>query len=54
MAKIHYRNGGESKTIAVGARNTLSVENNEYGRLYFGVDSRYANSSGSFTVTVNW
>jgi hypothetical protein len=54
MAKIRYRNGGESKTLAVGATNTLSVENNEYGRLYFGVDRRYANSSGSFTVTVNW
>lgn len=54
MAKIHYRNGGESKTIAVGATNTLSVENNEYGRLYFGVDSRYTNSGGSFTVTVKW
>lgn len=54
MAKIHYRNGGDSKTVAVGATNTLSVENNEYGRLYFGVDSRYTNSGGSFTVTVSW
>ena len=54
LAKIHYRNGGDSKTLAVGEKNTLIVEPNEYGRLYFGVDRRYANSSGSFTVTLTW
>ncbi|HMG75025.1 MAG TPA: FlgO family outer membrane protein [Pyrinomonadaceae bacterium] len=54
LARIHYRNGGDSKTIAVGEKNTLMVEANEYGRLYFGVDSRYANSNGSFTVAVSW
>lgn len=54
IAKIHYRNGGDSKMIAVGPQNTLTVENNEYGRLYFGVDSKYAKSEGSFSVTVSW
>jgi TolB-like protein len=54
IVKIHYRNGGDSKPLAVGATNTLIVENNEYGRLYFGIDSRYTNSNGSFTVTVKW
>jgi hypothetical protein len=54
MAKIHYRNGGDSKTIAVGEKNTLIVEANEYGRLYFGIDNRYGNSNGAFTVNLTW
>jgi TolB-like protein len=54
LAKIHYRSGGDSKAIAVGEKNTLMVEANEYGRLYFGVDNRYANSNGSFTVMLSW
>jgi TolB-like protein len=54
LAKIHYRQGGDSKTITVGEKNTLLIEANEYGRLYFGVDNRYANSNGSFTVSLSW
>jgi TolB-like protein len=54
LAKIRYRNGRDSKTITVGEKNTLLVEANEYGRLYFGIIERYANSNGSFTVTVSW
>ncbi|HXI24347.1 MAG TPA: FlgO family outer membrane protein [Pyrinomonadaceae bacterium] len=54
LARIHYRTGGDSKTIAVGEKNTLIVEANEYGRLYFGVDNRYANSLGAFTVNLSW
>jgi hypothetical protein len=54
LAKVHYRQGGDSKTIAVGEKNTLIIEANEHGRLYFGVDNRYANSNGSFTVALSW
>lgn len=54
LAKIRYRNGGESKVVAVGEKNTLIIGADEYGRLYFGVDNRYSNSSGSFEVTLNW
>lgn len=54
LAKIHYGNGGESRTITMGPQTTLTVEKNESGRLYFGVDTRYAKSEGSFSVTVSW
>ena len=54
LARIRYRNGGESKSIAVGEKNTLLVEADEFARLYFSVDNRYANSNGSFTVTLSW
>lgn len=54
LAKIRYRKGGDSKVLVVGEKNTFSVEANEYGRLYFGVDNKYANSSGFFNVTVTW
>src|SRR5260370_25408501 len=38
LAKIRYANGRDSNSLAVGAANTLSVEQGEYGRLWFGIN----------------
>jgi TolB-like protein len=55
FAKIRYSKGGDSNSLVVGGRNTLVVEQGEFGRLYFGIDSRYLrDASGSFSVTVKW
>jgi hypothetical protein len=54
LAKIRYRNGGDSNVIVVGEKNMLIVEANEYGRLYFGITSKHANSNGYFMVIVSW
>jgi hypothetical protein len=55
LAKIHLTNGGESKTVAVGEKNTLTVESGEYGRLFFGINDRnVSDNSGYFIVRVRW
>jgi hypothetical protein len=55
LAKIRYANGGESNALRVGEKNTLKVEQGEYGRLLFGIDDRNVNdNSGYFTVRVRW
>lgn len=55
IAKIRYQNGKESKKVAVGARNTFVVGENESGRLFFGINDNSMNDNqGSFNVTVRW
>lgn len=54
FAKIQNRNGRYSKPVVVGEKSSFTIESNEAGRLYFGIDSKYAKYSGSFAVTLNW
>lgn len=55
IAKIRYTNGRDSNTVAVGAKNTFTIEPNEYGRLLFGIDRRYSSyTNGYFNVKVQW
>lgn len=55
QARIKYMNGGYSRTINVGARNTLVVEPNEYGQLVLGIASHYSSYRyGSFTIALAW
>lgn len=55
IAKLRYPNGKESKKVAVGARNSLLVDDNESGRLFLGInDSTMSDNEGSFSVTVRW
>ncbi len=55
LAKIKYPRGGESKTLRVGERNTLIIQEGEQGRLLFGIDDKNVNdNSGYFSVRVKW
>jgi len=55
IAKIRYRQGGDSNILAVGTNNTLTAEQGEYGRLWLGINDDYFNDNrGSFTVRVRW
>ncbi len=54
-AKLAYRNGGESGVVFVGARNTLTVDAGEYGRLLLGInDDRTDDNRGEFVVRLAW
>jgi hypothetical protein len=55
IAKIRYRQGGDSNILAVGTRNVLTAEPGEYGRLWLGInDDSFGDNSGSFTVRIRW
>ncbi len=54
ISKIRYTNGNDSNILTIGGSNTLIVEEGEFGRLYFGVNQSYSDSSGYFTVNVKW
>ena len=55
IAKIKYPNGGESKPLRIGERNTLIIQEGEQGRLFFGIDDKNVkDNSGYFSVRVKW
>lgn len=55
LAKIRYPQGGESKIVRVGERNTLIIQEGEQGRLLFGIDDRNVkDNSGHFSVRIKW
>ena len=55
IAKLAFRNGGESGVVFVGARNTLTVDAGEYGRLLLGInDDRTDDNRGEFVVRLSW
>ncbi len=55
IARIHYRQGGDSNIILVGTGNTLQVDTGEYGRLWLGInDDSFGDNKGAFTVRVRW
>ena len=55
IAKMRYRNGRDSNAVFIGARNTASIRQSEYGRLFIGVnDDNYGDNSGSYRVTIRW
>lgn len=55
LAKIRYRNGGDSNILVVGRQGGGTVEQGEYGRLLLGInDDYFRDNSGSFTVRVRW
>ena len=55
IAKIRYRNGGDSNILYVGRNGSGNTEANEYGRLLIGInDDYFKDNRGSFTVRVRW
>ncbi|MFN0124018.1 MAG: hypothetical protein ACKV2V_26240 [Blastocatellia bacterium] len=53
IAKIRYRDGTDSSPVAVGSQRSLSVEQNESGRLWLGInDENVGDNKGSFVVRV--
>jgi TolB-like protein len=55
LAKIKYAKGGESKPLRVGEKSTLTIQDGEQGRLFFGIDDKnLTDNSGSFSVRVKW
>jgi hypothetical protein len=55
VAKTRLSNGKDSKKVAVGTRNTLMIEENEYGRLFLGInDSPVSDNQGSYMVSIRW
>jgi hypothetical protein len=55
IAKIRYRNGGDSNILYVGRNGGGTTDNNEYGRLMLGVNDDYLKDNrGSFSVTIRW
>jgi len=55
IAKIRYRQGGDSNVLLVSTQNTLTVEQGEYGRLLLGInDDDFNDNSGAFTVRIRW
>lgn len=55
IARIRYRDGRFSNTIGLGAQSTPATEDDEYGRLFLGVnDDNFADNRGSYTVRIRW
>lgn len=55
LAKIRYRNGGESNIVVVGTSRSLIIDPGEYGRLWLGINDDYTrDNSGSFNVKVRY
>jgi hypothetical protein len=55
IAKIRYRNGGDSNILFVGRQGGGTTEQNEYGRLMLGInDDYFRDNRGSFRVTIRW
>lgn len=55
IARIRYRDGRYSNLVGIGASGTPSTEENEYGRLFLGInDDYFADNRGSFTVRIRW
>ena len=55
LARIRYRDGGESNILVVGRSNSGTAEPGEYGRLLLGInDDYFRDNNGSFTVRVRW
>jgi len=53
IAKIRYRDGRESNPFFIGARGQANTRQNEYGRLFIGVnDDAYGDNTGSYRVTI--
>jgi hypothetical protein len=55
LARIRYREGGESNILVVGRSNSGTAEPDERGRLLLGInDDYFRDNNGSFTVRVRW
>jgi hypothetical protein len=55
IARIRYRQGGDSNIVPIGASNRLTVEQGEYGRLWLGINDDYTgDNSGSFSVKIRY
>ncbi|HZS03347.1 MAG TPA: LecA/PA-IL family lectin [Blastocatellia bacterium] len=55
LAKIRYRQGGDSAVVPVGTSNRLNVEQGEYGRLWLGINDDYTgDNSGTFSVRIRY
>ncbi len=55
IAKIRYQDGRESNPIFIGASNQVSTGQDEYGRLFIGVnDDNFNDNKGSYRVTIRW
>ncbi len=55
IAKIRYPNGKDSKKVKVGVSNTLRIEENESGRLFFGInDLTLSDNKGVYRIAVRW
>ncbi len=55
IGRIRYRQGGESTIVVVGAQNSLTVEQNESGRLWLGINDDFVgDNSGAFSVKIRY
>ncbi len=55
IVKVKYQNGFDSNILAVGRGLQFRVEEEEFGRLYIGINTDSTeNNSGQFTATLRW
>ena len=55
IAKVRYRDGHESSPFLIGASNQVRIGQDEYGRLFIGInDDNFGDNKGSYRVTISW
>jgi hypothetical protein len=55
IGKIRYRDGRDSNLVFIGSRSTPTTEQNEYGRLFLGINDDFLrDNNGSYRVTIRW
>ncbi len=55
IGRIRYRQGGESNIVVVGTETSLTVDPNEYGRLWLGINDDYTgDNNGAFSVKIRY
>jgi hypothetical protein len=55
IARIRYRQGGDSNIVFVGTTQTLTVDQGEFGRLWLGINDDYTgDNSGAFSVRIRY
>ncbi len=55
IAKIRYRQGGDSNVAVIGTNNRVTIEAGEYGRFWLGINDDYTgDNSGAFSVRLRY